>query len=192
MVAQHSAEMFVKGKPIRFDFKIWCLCGSDGYPYNIKTYQEKEKKLQDQPLGSRVINNMVAVITANSSALLHELYLNNFFTSYSLMSDLAKIDVRAIGTIRENRTAGANQKMISSEQLQKQERGCFEYCFDGTLYIAKWHGNAVVTIASNWESRIPVHKVRRRVKGGVNEVPQPHMINSYNKGMGASISWIAR
>ena len=41
---RHSAKMFIKGKPIRFDFKIWCLYGSDGYPYNIKIYQEKEKK----------------------------------------------------------------------------------------------------------------------------------------------------
>ena len=88
----HSAKIFIRGKPIRFGFKIWCLCGSDGYPYNMKIYQEKEKKLQDQPFVSRVINNMVDVITANSSALLHELYFDNFFTSYSLMSDLANIE----------------------------------------------------------------------------------------------------
>ena len=65
---RHSAKMFIKGKPICFDFKILCLCGSDGYPHNIKIYQGKKKKLQDQTLGSRVINNMVDVITANSSA----------------------------------------------------------------------------------------------------------------------------
>ena len=105
-----SDQMFIRGKPICFGFKIWCLCGSDDYPYNMKIYQGKEKKLQDQPLGSRVISNMVDVLTANSSALLHELYFDNFFTSYSLMSDLAKVDVRATGTIRVNRTAGANQK----------------------------------------------------------------------------------
>ena len=157
----------------------------------MKIYQGKEKKLQDQPLGSRVINNMVDVITETSSALLHELYFDNFFTSYSLMTDLAKIDVKTTGTIRENRTAGANQKMISTKQLQKQERGCFEYCCDGTVYIAKWHDNSVVTIASNWESHTPVHKIRRRVKRGVKEVLQPHIINSYNKGMRALISWIA-
>ena len=103
------------------------------------------------------------------------------------MSDLAKIDVRATGTIRENRTPGANQKMISSKQLQKQERGCFQYCCDETVYIAKWHDNSVVTIASNWESRTPVRKVRRPVKGNVKKVSQPHLINSYDKGMGASI-----
>ena len=87
----HGAKMFIRGKPVHFGFKIWCLCGSDGYPYNIKVYQKNEKKLQDQPLGSHVISNKVDVITANSSALLHELYFDNFFTSYSLMSDLAKI-----------------------------------------------------------------------------------------------------
>ena len=38
-------------------------------------------------------------------------------------------------------------------------------------------------IASNCESHIPVYKARRRVKGGVKEVPQPHLIKSYNKGM---------
>ena len=83
----------------------------------MKIYQGKEKKLQDQPLESRVINNMVGVITKNFSALLHELYFDNFFTSYSLMFDLAKIDVQATDTIRKNRTAGANQKMISLKQL---------------------------------------------------------------------------
>ena len=65
------------------------------------------------------------------------------------MSDLAKIDEQAAGTIRENRTAGTNQKIISSKQLQKQERGCFKYCCGGTVYIAKWHKNSVMTIANN-------------------------------------------
>ena len=53
------------------------------------------------------------------------------------MSDLAKIYVRATGTIRENKTACTNHKIISSKRLQKQERKCFKYCFGGTVYIAK-------------------------------------------------------
>ena len=27
----HSCKMFIKGKPIRFGYKLWCLCESDGY-----------------------------------------------------------------------------------------------------------------------------------------------------------------
>ena len=85
---RHSAKMFIRAKRIRYGFKIWCLCGSDGYPYNMKMYQEKEKKLQDKPLGFYVINNMVDVITAKSTALLHELYFDKFFISYSLIYNL--------------------------------------------------------------------------------------------------------
>lgn len=28
---RHSAKMFIKGKPVRFGFKMWCLAGSTGY-----------------------------------------------------------------------------------------------------------------------------------------------------------------
>ena len=28
----HSYKMFIKGKPIRFGYKLWCLCESEGYP----------------------------------------------------------------------------------------------------------------------------------------------------------------
>ena len=31
----HGAKMFIKGKPIRFGFKLWCLCSSDGFPFKI-------------------------------------------------------------------------------------------------------------------------------------------------------------
>ena len=30
----HSCKMFIKGKPIRYGYKLWCLCESDGY-HNI-------------------------------------------------------------------------------------------------------------------------------------------------------------
>ena len=103
---------------------------------------------------------MVDVITANSSALLDELYCDNFFASHSLMSDLEKNDVGATETIRENRTTNANQKIISSKQRQTQERECFEYYCNRTVYITKYHDNSVVAIASNWESHTPVHKIR--------------------------------
>ena len=36
-------------------------------------------------------------------------------------------------------------------------------------------------IASNWENHEPVHKARRR---GEKQVPQPHLVCSYNKGIG--------
>ena len=32
---RHNYKMFRRGKPIRFGYKIRCLCDSDGYPYHL-------------------------------------------------------------------------------------------------------------------------------------------------------------
>ena len=60
---------------------------------NVKNVVNMVDVIIESCHGSRVLNNMVDVITENFSALLHELYFVNFFTSYNLMSDLAKIDL---------------------------------------------------------------------------------------------------
>ena len=147
---RHSAKMFIRGKPIRFGYKIWSLCGINGYPYHLKIYQGKERSAnattQQEPLGTRVINTMVGIINTNSEVLGHKLYLDNFFTSYDLMYELGEQSVRATGTIRENRTRGAKKTLISSKALQKKERGTFDFCTDGKVFVAKWHDNSIVTI----------------------------------------------
>jgi len=152
---RHSAKMFIRGKPIRFGYQIWGLCGNDGYPYHLKIYQGKEPTAtaHQEPLGKRVINTMVVIITENSDVLNHELYFDNFFSDYELMCELAEKDVRATGTIRENITGGAKQKLTGSKDLQKMERGDFDYCIDGKVFVAKRHDNSIVTMASNWETQ---------------------------------------
>ena len=130
---RHSAKMFTKEKPIRFGYKIWCLCESDGYPYHMQIYQGKQSNANDQPLGTRVINNMVSVISSNFNVLYHQLYFDNFFSSYHLIKKLAEKSMRATGTIRENRTEGANKQLIKNKELQKQERGTYDYCSGGKV-----------------------------------------------------------
>ena len=57
----HPSKMFIKGKPIRFGYKIWMLCSSSGYPYAMQIYAGKEKN-STGPLGSRVVCNLLAVV----------------------------------------------------------------------------------------------------------------------------------
>lgn len=68
---RHSAKMFIRGKPISFDYKIWCICGNDGFPYHIKIYQDNSENL---PFSTRVVNGMVDVIILNSDITCHELF----------------------------------------------------------------------------------------------------------------------
>ena len=53
------------------------------------------------------------------------------------MYELGEQNVRASETIRENRTRGAKRTLISSKALQKKERGTFDFCTDGKVFVAK-------------------------------------------------------
>ena len=82
---RHSSKLFIKGKPIRFEYKLWCLCGSDGYPYHLIPYQEKEATNSKQSLGIQIVGNIVKVVEQASETTRHELFFDNFFTSHDLM-----------------------------------------------------------------------------------------------------------
>ena len=145
----HSAKIFIRGKPIRFVYKIWCLCENDGYPYPMQIYQGRQSNAINQPLGTRVTNNLVSLISSSSIVLYRQLYFdNNFLPSDHLMIELAEKSVQATGTIRQNKKEEANNRLAQNKELWKKERGTCNCCNDGKVYIAKWH-NSVVNIANN-------------------------------------------
>ena len=117
--------MFIRGKPIRFGYKIWALCGSNGYPYHLQIYPGKEPGKSPQPLGSRVINDLVNIVCVKSAPKHHRFYFDNFFSSYTLLADLREKEVLATGTIRENRTNGASGLM--NDLKKKSDRGAYDY-----------------------------------------------------------------
>ena len=182
---RHSIKMFIRGKPIRFGYKIWCLCGPDGFPYNLKIYTGKDEQDVKQSLGSRVVNHMTEVIEKNSQVKHHQLFFDNFFTSHGLIQSLAERQMRAAGTVRENRTNGANAKLIDNKKLKKKGRGHFDFVCDGQVYVVKWNDNSIVTMASNYLTHEPVLQAIRRVKGNSNvSVHQPFIVRQYNMWMG--------
>ena len=123
----HSCKMFIRCKPIRFGYKIWCLFGSDGYPYHFTIYTGKGEN-SSGPLGSRVVNEKVDVIA--------ELFFDNFFTSYNLLADLAAKNVKAIDTVRENRRLGASSKMESLKEMKKSVMVCFIFVNGMTIQLS--------------------------------------------------------
>ena len=93
--------------------------------------------------------------------------------------------MKAIGTVRENRTKGACKAMISNKEMKKAARGSYDYRCDGRVYVCKWNDNNIVNIASNFCSHEPVQKVKRRVKRAADlNVTQPFLGKKYNDGMG--------
>ena len=55
----HGLKHYMRGKPVRFGYKLWALCGADGFCHKFDLYCGKDTRteLQKKPVGSRVVNN---------------------------------------------------------------------------------------------------------------------------------------
>jgi hypothetical protein len=92
--------MLIRGKPIRFGYKLRVMAGNDGFPYHLKIYTGREEVGTASPLGTRVVEHMIAAVESRTTIQNHHLFFDNFFTSYQLLKDLADKGVRATGTVR--------------------------------------------------------------------------------------------
>ena len=176
---RHSCKQFIRGKPIRFGYKLWCICSSSGMPYKVVIYEGKTGNCEG-PLGTRVVLDLVSICEDPKR---HHIYMDNFFSSYNLFMKLKELHFRATGTIKENRLNGCT--IINKITMKKKERGTFDYRSQGSLEVVCWNDNAVVTLISNTIGVNPLGKVKRRVKGrGEVSVNQPFVVKAYNNGMG--------
>lgn len=100
----HSSKQFIKGKPVRFDFKNWMLTSSCGYLHQFDTYCGAKGVAATKlklPLGYRVVIDFLDNVSRPSD---HIVFFDNFFTSYDLLVMLKQKGFRAIGNVRESRT----------------------------------------------------------------------------------------
>lgn len=180
----NTLKQFIRAKPIRFGYKLWAMCGHDGYCYNFSLYCGKEEGTSPtDPLGTRVVTKMLSVVEDPTS---HFIYFNNFFSSHGLFLKLRQDKFRATGTIRENRTQKCPIK--SAKELEKLGRGAYDFRFDSKneIMIVKWNDNKCVSLATNFDTILPLSSVQRwnREKKERVAVSQPRAIFNYNKNMG--------
>lgn len=105
---RHSCKMFIRGKPIRFGYKLWCLCSSTGYLFAFSPYSGAEAGY-DKNLGLRA-QTVIRFAEKVENPCRHRLYFDNFFSSYHLMCLLSERNFCATGTVRSNRIGGAQLK----------------------------------------------------------------------------------
>jgi hypothetical protein len=176
---RHTLKMFMRGKPVRFGFKNWCLCSSDGYCFKFNTYQGAEPKhVKKDPLGTRVVMDLIQDCCPEE----HRLYFDNFFTSVNLLLELKKKGIRATGTVRDNRLHQV-KNLTPVSVMKKKDRGFHSATFDrcSEILVVRWNDNNVVTIATNHDFIHPMISARRYCR-----TPKkiPNVINNYNINMG--------
>lgn len=97
----HFAKMFIRGKLIRFGFKMWMLCSNIGYPYPMRIYSGKSSEVEKSPLGSRVVWEPLSNVKNLEK---HEVFFPSYIVSYKLLSELSETGFEATGTSWEFRT----------------------------------------------------------------------------------------
>lgn len=147
----YSCKMFIRGKPIRFGFKLWVLASDNGYPFNVMIYTGKSQEPADdnsaenKGLGFRVVTSLLSCLEDPTS---HEVFFDNFFTSYDLLAYLQDINMKASGTVRENRLKKC--PLMSTSAMKKMERGVYDNKGDKKVSAVKWNDNQCVVVATNY------------------------------------------
>ncbi|XP_030754181.1 piggyBac transposable element-derived protein 3-like isoform X2 [Sitophilus oryzae] len=188
----HGSKQFIRGKPIRWGYKLWQGTTRQGYIEWFEPYQGSKTPLPEKyrplGLGASVVLQFADVLQSNDiqpNAPFH-VFCDNFFTSLPLLSELTARGLKCTGTLRENRISSC--PLRNSKLIKKEIRGTFEYSLEKStnVIVCKWNDNNVVTIASNVTSPLPTQPVKRfcqSKKKNVN-IDQPHMIKKYNESMG--------
>lgn len=182
---KHSAKQFIRGKPIRFGFKLWCLNTKLGYLVQCEPYQGGGTAIdQELGLGGSVVVDLLSELPKRN----YSIYIDNYFTSLNLLQKLKSDGISCTGTIRANRVEKAPLKPI--DKMKKEERGSYDHRTDDNtgLILVRWNDNSVVTVASNSVGVQPIAQAKRWSSAKKREVTidQPYLISKYNSGMGGT------
>lgn len=191
---RHSCKQFIRGKPIRFGYKIWSLNSKDGYLVNFELYQganPKANNTYDKLFGKAASPLLILLdeLPSEKKELRYELFMDNLFCSPSLFSYLRFQGYSSIGTIRDNRMP-KNCPITSKQNFAKKNRGSFETAVekkDGLLFV-RWMDNSVVTMISSSCGTKEISRVKRfsqQSKSNIT-IPRPRLIEKYNTFMGGT------
>ena len=181
---RHGAKQFLRGKPIRFGYKMWCLCDRLGYFIQCDPYQGAcgtyDKELG---VGASVVLDLVSELPPDAP---FKIYGDRFFSSVKLAEILKSKGIGYTGTVKSNRTEKA--PLIDSKEMAKRPRGNFEFCLEQGEGIAltTWNDNIVVSLMSTVDPAMPIVKATRWIAKDAQkkQVDQPFMVSQYNHFMG--------
>ena len=116
-----------------------------------------------------------------------ELFMNNWFSTLPLLSELKTMLILSIATFCSNRFGGC--PLMSEKDLKKCGRGWFDYRTDyntGT-HLLKWFDNKCVVIGLSYvgvECTNTIERYNLAQKQKKVKIDCPDMVSQYNRSMG--------
>jgi len=95
-------KQYIKGKPVRFGIKIFCLCCSaTSYLFNAIFYIGKSDILPAKE--SSITKETVIQLMQPLAGKHHQVCMDDYYTCLPLFKELASMQILATGTVRTNR-----------------------------------------------------------------------------------------
>ncbi|OWR41364.1 putative transcription factor COE1 [Danaus plexippus plexippus] len=163
---KHSAKQYIKGKPCPWGMKLFFLCGKNGRAYDFIIYQNSipefdRSLIKKVGFGAAVVLHLMKRVGDSRG---HELYCDNYFSSYYMLQILKHKGIMATCTARVNRFT--RPPLLSDKDIKKKPRGfAEEICStDGDVTMVKWLDNKPANLASNFVAkRLALLHFRRRL-----------------------------
>ena len=184
--SRSSIKQYMPKKPHKWGYKVFSRCGSSGMLYDFEVYtgSDGREKTELGATGDLVVR-LCSNIPKHQN---YKVYFDNYFTSIPLIRNLREEGIQALGTIRANRTQGADKLLRSEKELKKEGRGASDWRTDVStnVTVLKWLDNSVVHLASGFIPPSDGPLVRRwsKTEKSYLEVACPQMVHEYNKFMG--------
>jgi len=94
-------RQYITKKHKRFGIKIYKLCDSLGYTYDMSVYLGKQR--QNATAQITATHRTVLQVIQRVEGLGHKIFMDNYFTSPALFDDLFQQKINACGTVRHDR-----------------------------------------------------------------------------------------
>lgn len=125
---KHGCKQFIRAKPIRFGFKVWCINTKAGYLVNFDPYQGKSPKSNDdyQKLFGKASSPLLVMLDElpdEKRNLRYHFYMDNLFSGPALFSFIRFRGYHCVGTIRDNRIPKPCPLLTRTEFKKKKKEG---------------------------------------------------------------------
>ena len=128
-------------------FKNFVHAGASGIIYDFFFYTGQKSAGREKCGLSEVVLQLVEEVPKNQN---FQLFMDNWFSTLSLLSELKSMRILTIAAFRLNRLGGC--PLMAEKDLKARGRGSFDYWTDGNtgLHLLKWFDNKCVIVGSSF------------------------------------------